>query len=265
MNTDDLLVKADTELPKVGTTEYVIPEGYEAEIKDGKVILTKKESEDSKLKKSLLEFLDDVSNNRTRIVSGEQFKRWHDWLNSLKDVDAEIETNREFVIDSACEWLKKHIANYVNWEYNDYHHAFEYDGSVNVEKLISDFKSDMQSKITRKDIINLLRAEYEKGIADAIASNKPVWKPSQDEMGVLYKLCYLSSNITDEDDTNLTRLYQDLKREFFNGHSFENMEFQIMKPEDIEALKKWLVEHGYYVGDSSVAESLRKIADSWDD
>ena len=35
--------------------------------------------------------------------------------------------------------------------------------------------------------------------------------------------------------------------------------------DDIEALKVWLVEHGYYVGDSSVAKSLRDIADSWDD
>ena len=49
------------------------------------------------------------------------------------------------------------------------------------------------------------------------------WYPSEGEMGVLYKLCYLSNQITDEDDTELTRLYQDLKREYFNGHSFENM------------------------------------------
>jgi hypothetical protein len=42
-------------------------------------------------------------------------------------------------------------------------------------------------------------------------------------MGVLYKLCYISNQVTDEDDTFLTRLYQDLKREYFNGHSFENM------------------------------------------
>ena len=49
------------------------------------------------------------------------------------------------------------------------------------------------------------------------------WSPSEGEMGVLYKLCYLSNQITDEDDTELTRLYQDLKREYFNGHSFENM------------------------------------------
>jgi hypothetical protein len=38
-----------------------------------------------------------------------------------------------------------------------------------------------------------------------------------------------------------------------------------MKEEDIKALRKWLVEHGYYVGDSAVAESLRKLADAWDD
>lgn len=38
-----------------------------------------------------------------------------------------------------------------------------------------------------------------------------------------------------------------------------------MKKEDIEALKKWLVEHGYYVGSSAVAKSLRQLADEWDD
>lgn len=52
---------------------------------------------------------------------------------------------------------------------------------------------------------------------------EPKWSPSEGEMGVLYKLCYISNQITDEDDTELTRLYQDLKREYFNGHSFENM------------------------------------------
>lgn len=38
-----------------------------------------------------------------------------------------------------------------------------------------------------------------------------------------------------------------------------------MKEEDVKDLKKWLLEHGYYVGNSSVAESLRHIADEWDD
>lgn len=60
--------------------------------------------------------------------------------------------------------------------------------------------------------------------ASEIEKQKEVkWSPSEGEMGVLYKLCYVSNQITDEDDTELTRLYQDLKREYFNGHSFENM------------------------------------------
>lgn len=38
-----------------------------------------------------------------------------------------------------------------------------------------------------------------------------------------------------------------------------------MKETDIKELKLWLRDHGYYVGDSSVADSLRKLANEWDD
>lgn len=38
-----------------------------------------------------------------------------------------------------------------------------------------------------------------------------------------------------------------------------------MNKKDIELLKQWLVDHGYYVGNSEVAESLRELADYWDD
>lgn len=37
-----------------------------------------------------------------------------------------------------------------------------------------------------------------------------------------------------------------------------------MKEEDIKELKEWLVDHEYYVGNSNVAMSLRKLADEWD-
>ena len=45
-------------------------------------------------------------------------------------------------------------------------------------------------------------------------------------MSVLYSLCYLKDTdtvLTIEEDRVLTKLYQDLKQEFFNGRSFENM------------------------------------------
>lgn len=38
-----------------------------------------------------------------------------------------------------------------------------------------------------------------------------------------------------------------------------------MRDRDIEELKLWLVEHGYHIGNSKVAESLRELADLWDD
>lgn len=38
-----------------------------------------------------------------------------------------------------------------------------------------------------------------------------------------------------------------------------------MKEEDYKALKKWLIEHNYYVGNSDVAKSLHKLADEWED
>lgn len=38
-----------------------------------------------------------------------------------------------------------------------------------------------------------------------------------------------------------------------------------MKKEDIDALKKWLFDHGYFIGNSTVAESLHELANYWDD
>lgn len=40
-----------------GGFEYTIPEGFEAEIKDGKVIMRKKDSEDERIRKELVEFI----------------------------------------------------------------------------------------------------------------------------------------------------------------------------------------------------------------
>ena len=49
------------------------------------------------------------------------------------------------------------------------------------------------------------------------------WKPSKDEMDALYSLSYLTNKVDDEKDEAITKLYQDLKREFFGGKSYENM------------------------------------------
>ena len=38
-----------------------------------------------------------------------------------------------------------------------------------------------------------------------------------------------------------------------------------MNKKDIEELKQWLCDHGYYVGNSEVVKSLRELADWMDD
>ena len=49
------------------------------------------------------------------------------------------------------------------------------------------------------------------------------WKPSKEEMEVLYGLAYITNKYDEHKEEVITRLYQDLKREFFNGSSYENM------------------------------------------
>ena len=49
------------------------------------------------------------------------------------------------------------------------------------------------------------------------------WKPSKEEMDILYGLAYITNKYDEHKEEVITRLYQDLKREFFNGSSYENM------------------------------------------
>ena len=41
------------------------------------------------------------------------------------------------------------------------------------------------------------------------------WKPSKEEMDVLYGLAYITNQYDEHKEEVITRLYQDLKREFF--------------------------------------------------
>lgn len=60
---------------------------------------------------------------------------------------------------------------------------------------------------------------------------KSSWKPSKEEMDVLYSLSYITNEYDEHKEDVITHLYQDLKREFFNGSSYENM-FSLDNKED---------------------------------
>ena len=60
---------------------------------------------------------------------------------------------------------------------------------------------------------------------------KSSWKPSKEEMDVLYSLSYITNEYDEHKEDVITHLYQDLKREFFNDSSCENM-FSLDNKED---------------------------------
>jgi hypothetical protein len=61
-------------------------------------------------------------------------------------------------------------------------------------------------------------------VAEIEKRNKETsWKPSKEEMDVLYGLAYITNKYDEHKEEVITRLYQDLKREFFNDSSYENM------------------------------------------
>ena len=62
-------------------------------------------------------------------------------------------------------------------------------------------------------------------------NKKSSWKPSKEEMDVLYSLSYITNEYDEHKEDVITHLYQDLKREFFNGSSYENM-FSLDNKED---------------------------------
>lgn len=61
------------------------------------------------------------------------------------------------------------------------------------------------------------------GIVMTKEDKETSWKPSKEEMDVLYGLAYITNKYDEHKEEVIARLYQDLKREFFNGSSYENM------------------------------------------
>lgn len=102
-----------------------------------------------------------------------------------------------------------------------------------LEALIPELKESDDERIRREIIYYLCEREIiERPTETSIKKNwiawlkkqgKTSWKPSKEEMEVLYGLSYITNEFDEQKEDVIIRLYQDLKREFFNGASFENM------------------------------------------
>ena len=90
-----------------------------------------------------------------------------------------------------------------------------------IEFFESEDDNTTYSLVRKKDIIDWLERQ----------GKKSSWKPSKEEMDALYSLSYITNEYDEHKEDVITHLYQDLKREFFNDSSYENM-FSLDNKED---------------------------------
>ena len=91
------------------------------------------ESEDEKIRKAIELYLDRLSGKKDCLPLG---------CYSIEDMLRYISKQRVDV-NAVSEWLRKHAKTYIHGEYNEFHRAIEYDGSIDIEKLITDLKKDI--------------------------------------------------------------------------------------------------------------------------
>jgi len=85
--------------------------------------------------------------------------------------------------DVISSWLRDHANNYINGEFNEFHHCVEYDGTINTEKLIADLKVAVDSgtfdvyeqKAQRPNIELIQRSWYMEGYDDRKFGKEPKW------------------------------------------------------------------------------------------
>lgn len=117
--------------------EYTIPEGMEATIVDNKIVIKKKDSEDEKIRKEIIEFFKNYSEHGTwKAISN--VTRWIAWLEKQGNKDKLIQELGEYKVKytqevlEKClnkkddERLRKELIEYFRW---------------NVKQILNDFSN----------------------------------------------------------------------------------------------------------------------------
>jgi hypothetical protein len=89
------------------------------------------------------------------------------------------------------------------WFLGDFPYGKEVADGVTVDELVAWLEEDVKPKL------------------DSMR-NPTEWKPTEEEMSAIYRMVYIDG-CDDEFEKPMRHLYQDLKREFFDGVSIENM------------------------------------------
>jgi len=104
--------------------EYTIPEGMEAEVKDGKIIVREKESEDERIRKELIKYLKEGVEGYIPAGDRSDYQRWLAWVekqseqkwseedeSKVKEIvyfldTAKVHYASTTALDDCVEWLK---------------------------------------------------------------------------------------------------------------------------------------------------------------
>lgn len=131
------------------------------------------ESKDERIRQELLGVIKHFYDGS--VLRADDYKKYSAYLEKQKE-------RKPIDIDFVSDWLKKHVREYVNSEYNEFHKTVEYDGSISIERLIEDLKKAIEqqslanendfarrpTELSEEDILHLnnaiLAAEKEWGI-----------------------------------------------------------------------------------------------------
>lgn len=91
-----------------------------------------KENEDERMRMALISLVKEIKSQP--LVRLEPWDKYIAYLENLK------EQKHSLNFDAISSWLRDHASNYVNGEFNEFHHCVDYDGTIDVERLIADLK-----------------------------------------------------------------------------------------------------------------------------
>lgn len=96
------------------------------------------ECEDERARKGLIHHLKELRSWKVGMMIPIKVPAHYDaWIAYL---ERQKEQKHSLNFDAISSWLRGHASRYVNSEFNEFHHCTEYDGTINVERLIADLK-----------------------------------------------------------------------------------------------------------------------------
>ena len=198
---------------ELGSCEHTIPKGYEAEIKDGKVIIRKSDCEDKKIRKSLINYFRCVAKNGDTVWTNLDYDKVIAWLEKQGEhynfrqnvqIGDKVTRNKDGVLvnlsqlervvkkdEKQCEQkpiedeLFDNRVQYASIEEGIKAHAETY--SFNIDSLLYNQLNKDQQELWRKEIEQAVISGGEAGVElanDRRYQKKPVEEVNGEDYGI---------------------------------------------------------------------------------